>query len=220
VAAIAQVIEVELETALSWFGLVQMGHVPGMGQVVRVVRSPDYPNEAAAAGPSLSITEEGLVTLLRPTPLHVWSLSAFGDAEGLRPHATFQLRPGSVSRALAAGFDLEQIVRYLESQGGGELPKAVQENLRDWTVGYRRVRLRRSMVLDPDSEDAIPDLRIVLAAAGHEVLESLTPDGGLIVILAPSAESTAHPEEDLLASLRAAGYVGQWEQLRAVPRRR
>ena len=33
------------------------------------------------AGP---VTEEGLVTLLRPTPLHVWSLSAFGDAEGER----------------------------------------------------------------------------------------------------------------------------------------
>ncbi|MBA2469748.1 MAG: hypothetical protein H0V37_10120 [Chloroflexia bacterium] len=219
-AAIAQVIEVELETALGWFGVVQLGVAPGAGEAVTVVLGRDEPEEAAAAEPALDITEDGLVTLRRPTPLHVWSLSAFGDAERLRPEPVFQLRPGSVSRALSAGFDLDQITKYLDAQGGGPLPDPLAANLRDWTVGYKRVRLRRAVVLNPDSDESIPDLRDALAAAGLDVLDELTPEGDLVVVLNVGADTTAPPEEELLAALRAQGYVGQWEPTRQDSRKR
>jgi hypothetical protein len=219
-AAIAQVIQVELETAASWFGLVQLGHAPGSGLAVRAVAGPEMLDESAAAGPSLSITDEGLVTLLRPTPLHVWSLSAFGDAEGLRPHATYQLRPGSVGRALAAGFDLDQITSYLEAQTAAPLSEPLVANLRDWTIGYRRVRMRRAVVLNPDSEEAIPDLRAMIEAAGLDILDEPAPDGGLVVMLPRAGDATANPEEEFLAMLRAQGYVGQWETPRSATRKR
>lgn len=217
-AAIAQVIEVELETALGWFGVVQHGVAPGAGEAVTPVTIREEPDDAGAAEPSLAVTEEGQVTLRRPTPLHVWSLSAFGDAERLRPEPVFQLRPGSVSRALAAGFDLDQIAHYLEAQSGGPLPAPLAVNLRDWTVGYKRVRLRRAVVLNPDSDESIPELRAALAAAGLEVLDELTPEGDLVALLGPSLDQAIPPEEELLAALRAQGYVGQWEQPRRVSR--
>lgn len=219
-AAIAQIIEVELETALGWFSIVQLGVAPGSGEVVTPVPVRDVPNEAAAAGPSLAIPGEGLVTLRRPAPLHVWSLSAFGDAESLRPHPTYQLRPGSVSRALAAGFDLDQITAYLEGQSGQPLPEPLAAHLRDWTVGYKRVRLRRAVVLDPDSDESIPELREMLTAAGLRVIDDLTPDGGLIVLLGLSTDAAGQPEDELLAVLRAHGHVGQWETARQASRKR
>jgi len=219
-AAIAQIIEVEMETALGWFGVVQLGVAAGSGEVVTPVAARDVPDEAAAAGPSLAVTDNGLVTLRRPSPLHVWSLSAFGDAESLRPHPTYQLRPGSVSRALAAGFDLDQITAYLASQSGQPLPGPLAANLRDWTVGYKRIRMRRAVVLNPDSEESIPELRDVLAAAGLRVMEDLTPDGELIVLLGPATDTQAQPEDEVLAALRAHGHVGQWESTRQASRKR
>lgn len=219
-AAIAQIIEVELETALSWLSIVQLGVAAGSGEVVTPVAVHDVPDESAAAGPSLTVTDEGLVTLRRPTPLHVWSLSAFGDAEALRPAATFQLRPGSVSRALAAGFDLDQITGYLAGQSAQALPEPLAANLRDWTVGYKRIRMRRALVLDPDSDESIPELRGVLAAAGLHVMDDLTPEGDLIVLLGSATETSGQMEEDVLAALRAHGHVGQWETPRQASRRR
>jgi hypothetical protein len=214
-AAVAQVVEIELETALAWFGIVQVGVVPRAGLAVRRVAPEESP---APAGPSLAIDKDGLVTLLRPAPLHVWSLSAFADAERLRPAPEFQLRPGSVSRALGAGFGLEQITAYLEAQSGAPLPESLASNLRDWTVGYRRVRMRRAMVLNPDNDEAIPAMRDQLTAAGVEVLPQLTPEGDLIVVLPLVADGAASPEDELLAILRAHGYAGQWERPPSTPR--
>ncbi|MDQ3539765.1 MAG: helicase-associated domain-containing protein, partial [Chloroflexota bacterium] len=219
-AAIAQIIEVELETALSWLSIIQLGVAAGSGEVVTPVAVRDVPDEAAAAGPSLTVTDEGLVTLRRPTPLHVWSLSAFGDAEALRPAATYQLRPGSVSRALAAGFDLDQITAYLSSQSAEALPELLAANLRDWTVGYKRVRMRRAVVLKPESDGSIPELRDALAAAGVQVMNDLTPEGDLIVLLDPATDISGQPEDLVLAALRAHGHVGQWETTRHASRHR
>lgn len=224
-AAIAQVVAVELETAAAWFGIVELGVNPGKGLVVRVVdreQSASKANEAdregtgdaarESAGAELSVTDGGMVTLHRPTPLHIWSLSAFADAEGLKPEARFQLRPGSVGRALGAGFDLDQIVKYLSRQSGERLPRELETTLRDWTVGYRRVRMRRAIVLTPDAEAAHAEIREALEAIGLEILETPGPDGGLIVLLPASGDQSSSPEDEVLAVLRAHGYAGQWEQ--------
>lgn len=211
-AVISQIIAVELETAVSWFGLVETSVNPGKGPVVRIVdRDRRAPEVQDGSEHELSVTEEGLVTLHRPTPLHIWSLSAFADAEGLTPEARFQLRPASVGRALGAGFDLEQIMTYLNRQSGESLPGQLEQTLRDWTVGYRRVRMRKAIVLNPDAEIAHTDLRAALEAAGLEVLDTPGPDGGLIVMLPTTADQSPSSEDDTLAVLRAHGYVGQWE---------
>ncbi len=228
IAVIARIIAVEVETALWWFGLVDLNTVPGKGLAVRVTdagRSMSSgtdtdPVAAAAAaapapvrspdGPVLSVSDAGTITLHHPAPIHIWSLTAFGDAETLRPATIYQLRPGSIGRALGAGFDLNQIVAYLEKQSGTPLGEVLTTLLRQWTVGYRRVRLRRAAVLHPDSPTADDDLRRISAEAGLQVLAVPTPDGGLVILLPESGEPGVAAEDQLLKILRANGYVGQW----------
>lgn len=217
-AAIAQIIAVELETAVAWFGIVELSTVPGRGVAVRVRQGPDEDDRRVPEDPPvLSVHDDGMITLHQPSPLHIWSLSAFADAEGLLPEARFQLRPGAVGRALEAGFDLEQITTYLTRQGNGQLPERVRETLHDWTVGYRRVRMRRAVVLATDSDTARDELRAGLEDAGLDVLAPRDSGHDLVVILPASSEGTENPEDLLLKVLRARGYSGQWDVRPAIP---
>lgn len=218
-AVIAQVIEIELETAFHWFGFVDLVRIPKRGLAMRVTDAarlaaadtravPDLPAPKPGE-PVLTVDPGGRITLHRPAPVHIWSLTAFADAEQLRPEAIWQLRPGSVGRALGAGFDLDQIIGYLEQQGRGALPEDVLLLLREWTAGYRRVRLRRAALLTPDVETGLDDLRKIATGAGLEILEG-APDGSLLVLLPATGEDATTAEETLLAALRAAGHAGQW----------
>lgn len=217
-AAIAQIIAVELETAVAWFGIVDLGIVPAKGVAVRVTNAASGdPEPGPAESPVLSVDEDGLITLHKPSPLHIWSLSAFADAEGLEPEARFQLRPGAVARALAAGFDLEQITTYLTRQSAGELPASVRETLHAWTVGYRRVRIRRAAVLSTDSDAARDELRAGLDEAGLDPRDAPGDGHDLIVLLPSSADGGDTPEDHLLRVLRARGYAGQWDVRPSIP---
>ena len=217
-AAIAQILAVELETAVAWFGIVELSAVPGRGVAVRVVSAADANPETAAANSAvLSVDEDGLITLHEPAPLHIWSLSAFADAEGLQPEARFQLRPGAVARALGAGFDLEQITTYLTRQGDGALPAKVREMLHAWTVGYRRVRIRRAAVLSTDSDAARDELRTSLEEAGVDVRDAPGESHDLFVVLPVSVDGGGNPDDHLLKVLRARGYAGQWEARPTIP---
>src|SRR5690606_23975061 len=139
--------------------------------------------------------------------------TAFADAESLTPEATYQLRPGSVGRALGAGFDLDQITSYLERQSGKPLTDALKELLREWTAGYKRVRLRRIVLLSPDVEKGLEGLREVVAKAKLEIVGE--HDGGLMVMLPATGDDGASAEDALLKALRHAGYAGQWHVDRA-----
>jgi len=218
VAAISQIIEIELQTAMWWFGFVDLVHLGRKGLAMRVteaarlaagdVRAVSETVEADPSVPVISLSETGLVTLHRPEPVHVWALTAFADAETLRPEATYQLRPGSVGRALGAGFDLEQITAYLTRQSGDALPETLQGLLREWTAGYKRVRLRRAVVLSPDVEKGLAQLRQDVEKAGMEVIGE--HGGGLMVLLPDTGDDSASAEDALLKALRRAGYAGQW----------
>jgi hypothetical protein len=218
IAAIAQIIEVELQTAMWWFGFVDLVRLGRKGIAMRVTEAARLAAgdtravvETAELRPgtaSLAVDETGLITLHRPEPVHVWSLTAFADAESLAPEVTYQLRPGSVGRALGAGFDLDQITMYLTRQSGGPLPDALQGLLREWTAGYKRVRLRRMVMLMPDVEKGLGQLREDVAGAGLEVVGE--HDGGLIVLLPATGDDASAAEDALLKALRHAGYAGQW----------
>ncbi|MBA2277336.1 MAG: helicase-associated domain-containing protein [Chloroflexia bacterium] len=235
-ATVARVVAIELETAFAWFGLVEIGRVPGTGPALRVTEAgrraarddagkpgmsglPGLTGEAPAAdGPPLTIDEAGLVTLRQPSPLRVWALSAFGDQESLWPEASYRLRPASVGRALGAGFDREQIVTFLERQSEAALPASLATALREWTTGYRRVRLRRAVLLLPDTPAARDELRRALGAlknAGIEVAEATKEDTpqGLIVLLPATGDDASAAEAVLLTALRDAGYSGQWQRV-------
>jgi hypothetical protein len=219
IAAIAQIIEIELQTAMWWFGFVELVPLGRKGTALRVTeaarlaaadsRAVVDAEPVAPGTKTLSIDEVGLVTLHRPEPIHIWSLTAFADAESLVPEPAYQLRPGSVGRALGAGFDLDQITSYLERQSRAPLPESLQRLLREWTAGYKRVRLRRIVLLTPDAGQGRDALREVVTKAKLEVIGE--HEDGLLVMLPPTGDDGSAAEDALLKALRHAGYAGQWQ---------
>lgn len=230
VAKVARVIATELETAFLWLGLVESGLTGSGTHRTRTVRLSEAGRLAAEradvvpaddAGlpdaaeipedaPVLTLSESGEIDLIRPAPLHIWSLSAFSEQVRLAPTARYELSKPSLGRALGAGFDLDQVVMYLERQSGAPLPEAVITNLREWTAGYRRVRLRRLLVVQPDDASLLGALATMLEDEGFELADP-TPDGDAIrVYLRETGEDAAAAEDALQRALRSNGFAGQW----------
>ncbi|MCA9833765.1 MAG: helicase-associated domain-containing protein [Thermomicrobiales bacterium] len=215
--AIGAAIEVELTTGFRWFGFVETQLLDGQGIAMRVTPAAVAAARDIAAmpestdptsGPILTVNHEGVIVLRRPAPVHIWSLTAFAESEELAPKAIYQLRMQSVGAALGAGFDLQQITTYLENQSGAPLPDPLETKLREWTAGYKRVKLRRAVMLELDVPVGLADLRSVLEGAGFEVVPS--PDNAVMVMLPDSGDDGGEAERNLTKVLRKAGYVGLW----------
>jgi len=229
VGKVAQIIASELETAFRWFGLIESG-VTGSGtdraRVIRLTEAGQLaadnfevvPSDDARLpgskitdnAPVVTVDDAGMVELLRPAPLHVWSLSAFSDQVALKPDARYELTAPSLGRALGAGFDLDQVVTYLRRQSGQPLSEAVQANFRSWTAGYRRVRLRRMIVVQPDEPALLDEIEAALEGEGFALADRLPDGSGLRVFLLDTGEDGTAAEEQLQRALRANGFSGQW----------
>jgi hypothetical protein len=166
-----------------------------------------FPTPGAASSAALTVTEQGEIDLARPSPLLVWSLSAFATNESLGETSRFRLSPDSLARALGAGFDLEQVTAFLVRQSGEPLPPELGAQLEAWTRGYRRVRLRRAFLLTPDDKDAVDDLKRALALAGGTI--QAHGDGRLLVEFPDAAASEDESVAALISTLRAAGFTPQ-----------
>lgn len=237
VAKIAHVIATEVEAAFLWFGLVESGSIGNGTRRIRTVRvteagklaanRPDIvPGDDAVLSGSeplpadssvLAVSAASEIELLRPAPLHVWSLSAFSEQLRLEPTARYELSKPSLGRALGAGFDLDQVVRYLERQSGEAVPETVLTNLREWTAGYRRVRLRRMLVVQPDDTTLLKNLERVLQEEGFALAERSEDGTALRVFLPETGDDAAGAEEALQRALRSNGFVGQWPRSTGTP---
>jgi len=212
-SAVAEVVALTLQTVPAWFGLVETGAIPGHATAVRLTatgaavarREPPPPDEPD--GTALAVRPNGDVILRRPTPLRVWSLSAFAEPTRLERESVYRLTEPALARALAAGFDLGQVTAFLTKQGGDPLPDALADRLAGWAHGFRRVRLRRAVLLAPDDATVAEDLASDLRAAGWTVrLE----EGGALLVEIPPGDGAAEGERALLAALRERGVAPQW----------
>ncbi len=211
-AAIADVIAVTLQTALAWFGLIEITGAARQPLVFRltpigrtVAQGNPLPNDAPPAGPSLRVLSSGEIQLLSPSPLRVWSLLAFADLVDLDATSVFLLSQESLARALAAGFELRHVTGFLASQSGTALPAEVEQRLSDWARQYRRVRLRRAIVATPDDAGAIEEIRQAVQAAGIPA----QVEGGSVVIEI-QGEGTAG-EAVIEQILRERGLTPLWQ---------
>jgi hypothetical protein len=215
-AAVAEVVRVELATAFAWFGLVDLTDVPGRTRAMRLAETaltPRPPLSLGSSGPvgegeteaPLDVTAKGEIALREATPLRVWSLSAFADPAQLGQVSRYRLSAESMRRALAAGFDLAQVTAFLTRQSGRPLPPALAEQLAAWARGYRRVRIRRALLLTPDDPAALPELRRLAAEAGFAVRDG---DGQTLIV-----ESAVEGEAEAVVGtlLRAHGYAPRVE---------
>lgn len=212
-AAIAEVARATLESAFAWFGLVEIVRVPRGPRAVRLTpagsaMAKGQPMPEAAApepGPAMTVAPSGDIRLSQPTPLRVWSLTAFADLAELGSESRYRVTERSVSRALRAGFEIRHIERFLAKQTGAPLPAELAERIRSWSTGVRRVRMARLLRLTLDDPALLPELKELLEKAGTNAVEI---GGELYVPVEDGAELT--PKETLLLTrLREAGFTPQ-----------
>ncbi len=163
------------------------------------------PNAALAP---LVVDPSGEITLQSPSPDRVWALTAFSELVDLGRESHYRLTPGSLGAALATGVELDQIVRFLERGSRQPLPHELAANLATWARGYRRIRMRRAVILRPDDAAERPILLQALREAGW----TAEPLGDLAVLVSLAHEATDvdQGEEALIGALRAAGHAPRW----------
>lgn len=171
-------------------------------------------------GPTpLAVGANFQVLLYRPTPRRVWALSAFSEVQALDRISTWTLTADALTRALAGGVQLEQIVAFLERANGGPLPPNVAYTLAEWDRGYRRIRLRRAVVLLEDEGDGTAGAAAVDALREAGLEPELLPDGRLLLLFdEPDAAERLHAAAT--RALRSGGFAPLSGQQPTEPRRR
>ncbi len=222
------IVSTTLETAALWLGLIERSStLTGRVSVLRVTPfgrwvfghrvEPALPG----SGPTpLAVGANFQVLLYRPTPRRVWALSAFSEVQALDRISTWTLTADALTRALAGGVQLEQIVAFLERANGGPLPPNVAYTLAEWDRGYRRIRLRRAVVLIPEDEgDGTSGAAAVDALREAGLEPELLPDGRLLLLFdEPDAAERMHAAAT--RALRTGGFAPLSGQQPTEPRRR
>ncbi len=216
-AALSDVIALELGGPFVWFALAEIVDRPGHARAIRLTqtgaalasRKPEpAEDDAGAFLAPLAVDPSGEITLQSPSPERVWALTAFAEHVDLGRQSHYRLTPGSLGAALAAGVELDQIVRLLERGSRQPLPTELAANLATWARGFRRVGMRRAVVLRPDDADERPAVLQALREAGWTA-EPLG-DLAVLVFLPPEATDVDQGEEALIRTLREAGHAPRW----------
>jgi hypothetical protein len=178
------VIGTTLETACVWLGLIERGRnisthesalrLTAVGRWI-AARDRSEPTLPVQGEAPLAVGANLQVLLYRPTPYRVWALSAFAELQTLDRVSTYNLTAQALIRSLSSGIDLEDVTRFLERMNGQLIPQNVAYTLAEWDRGYRRVWLRRAVVLVPD-EGEEPD-RIAAALKDAGLDPEIQPDG-------------------------------------------
>ncbi|HVX30839.1 MAG TPA: helicase-associated domain-containing protein [Nitrolancea sp.] len=200
-AILQTVTELTMRTALEWLGLLTIS-TSRRRTVVALTPvgawlsgQQDEPPEAPELGAHpLAVLPSFEIVVPRPTPRRVWALSAFADLIRLDRISSFELTQASIGRGLSAGLSTAQIIGYLEQQSSEALPQNVAFEIDEWARGLRRVVVRETVLLEPDSATSSQKIADALTAAGFRV-ESLA-DQRLLV-----SGSGDDPDHDLLAAL-------------------
>lgn len=211
---IHQAAALTVTTACHWLGLVRVARMQGRER--RVVfqigdlqswqaETAAEPTSALATSRALAVQPDFRVLLPQPTPRRIWALTAFSEPEPLDRVTSYRISRASLQQGLSTGLSLNRITRFLEDEAGETLPQNVAFELGEWARAYRRVRLRRAIVVEPDDRNSLATIERALREEGGRV-ERIGPQR--LLVIPPPADPGA--TERLEERLRALGQVPQW----------
>ena len=219
------VIGTTLETACSWLNIIERSREQSTNRAVfRVTpfgrwfagRGPEPATQRLGQFP-IAVGANFEILLYRPTPRRVWALSAFSEQKALDRVSTYTLTAPALIRALSSGVDLTEIVDILERQSGAPLPQNVAYTLNEWDRGYRRIWLRRAVLLEPEEGEDNQRIAEALRDAGldPELLED-----GRIVLGYDAPDAGERLFSAATRALRERGFapLGEPEHARTPPR--
>ncbi len=216
-SSLEQVVERTLRSGFAWFGLVDIAHIPAIGEVVRVSDAGLIAAGVGEAGvepepdePPLMVHPDLTVTLSAPSPVRIWSVTAFADQVRLQPRAEYRITNRSLKRALTAGFRVKEVETFLERQSGTPLDSGARDQLQRWADTLGRVWLAPAMIVQAEQDEETSALRATLVQAGLKV----TPLGAALLVEGDIGKSATWLENSVAAALRDAG---KSPQLRTSP---
>ena len=178
-SALSRMIASLVLTGFTWFGFVETGRTRDGGLAIRTTERlqafarteplPDYPVRAGAA---LQISEDLTITLINPSPLRVWSLTAFAEQRKLRPEPTYAITEASLNRALDSGFRIADVTEFLRKQSGTDLTITQRERLQGFAGSHKRAWISTQITIDLDDRREAERMVSVLREAGLRVLET------------------------------------------------
>jgi hypothetical protein len=184
-SSLQHVVERTLRSGFAWFGLVAIGHIPSIGEVVQITAAGLHAGgvgmpetRATPSGSAIAIHPDLTVTLRSPTPVRVWSLTAFADQIRLEPEADYRITNRSLKRALSAGFRVDDVITFLERQAGAALDEGEAAQLHTWAETFGRVWLSPALIVQAEQDEETRALRVPLQAAG---LRTTSQADGLLV---------------------------------------
>ena len=138
-----------------------------------------------------------VVVMGSPAPEVVDLLDAVAHREARGQASTWRLSPVSVREALDAGYEVDDMLSALRRVAGGDLPQALEYLVHDVARrhGHMSVRPAAAVVLSPDEA-------LTAQVAADRSLRRL----GLHAV-APTVVVASAPVAEVLAGLRAAGYL-------------
>ncbi len=221
-----------LSSTLHEAGLVSLGYAPGavdhnaLPEYVQLtplgaaVLADTPPGVRFSPGPWMATNERVLIVqpsfeviLLELDVRVLYELLAFAQIKHIGPVSTFRLSQRALLRGLEAGKTVEGILDLFARCGQKELAQNVVYTLKDWTKGYKEVKLSEVFLLELSEERVEQDLYRALEGQRVEVRK-----------LAPATFIVASHETSLLALrkvLSKAGIVVRGQEAfstRRVPR--
>jgi hypothetical protein len=158
----------------------------------------------------LTIHPDLTITLAAPSPVRIWSLTAFADQVRLHPQPEYRITNRSLKRALAAGFRVQDVETFLERQSGESLDAAARDQMQRWAETLGRVWLAPALLVQAEQDEETRALRASLTEAGLKV----TSSGAALLVEGAEGMTAAHLERAVATALESAG---KSPQLRPAP---
>lgn len=150
------------------------------------------PSDQVMFGSDLTIVIPG-----SPDPAAVDLLDVLATREGHGVVGTWRVSEGSVRGALDSGYAVEDLIEGLRRLAGQDLPQALEYLLRDVARKHGHLHVRPAVAVITSADE--PLLAEVVASKSTRVLN--------LNLVAPTVAVSDRPVEQVLASLRAAGYL-------------
>jgi predicted transcriptional regulator len=191
-AVVRLAIELTLTTAAEWLGLIAVAKVgretvltpTELSQAIANGRQP--PPLEVLAPHSLVVQPDFEALLLQPSPRRIWALSAFTQPVSLDRVSSYRITRQSIERGLSAGLALVQMTGFLEQHAGEPLPQNVAFEIETWAREFRKVRIRESLLIEPDDRASVATITEDLRGAGLRF--ELLPGDRLLVLMPDGAD--------------------------------
>lgn len=203
-----------LRTMLFWLGAVDIGRDKQKRfvsfRVTEHGRGLLDPGQAAEATHSttkaLLVQPNFEVLVLEPDSRVVWTLLKIADLVRHDRVSVYGLNKESVSRAVEDGLPPDEIVSFLEKNGGKGLPQNVAHSVHDWARRIKRLDLLQATLIEV-ADAVVLDELMASRKTKRYVARRLSPTVAIALLPEPLASGREDPVQRLMKELKAAGYL-------------